>query len=159
MRQPAPQTSICMRSASLLLKGAAMAARPWVLPQEVRDYSDHAEVQNRNDTKLATDIFRAEAKVISMTHNRFDQTNSDGEEVYPVIPEQVKLAVILLAEAYAYNVARKAAVAKKSESFDDYSYEAAETTDIDMAGLDLDELLSDYVITSRGNVSFRMTVI
>ena len=156
MRQPAPQTFICMRSASLLRKGAAMAARPWVLPQEVRDYSDHVEVQNRTDTKLATDIFRAEAKVISMTHNRFDQTNSDGEEIYPVIPDQVRLAVILLAEAYAFNVARKAAVKKKSETFDDYAYEAAETTDIDMSGLDLDELLSDYVISERGSVNLRM---
>lgn len=136
-----------------------MAARPWVLPQDVKDYSDHAEVQNRDDTKLAADIFRAEAKVIARTHNRFDQTNIDGEEIYPVIPEQVKLAVILLAEAYAYNVARKATAQKKSEKFDDYSYEAAESTDIDVSGLDLDELLADYVIASRGNVSLRMTAL
>ena len=136
-----------------------MAARPWVLPQDVRDYSDHKEVQDRTDTKLATDIFRAEAKVISMTHNRFDQKNTGGEEIYPEIPEQVKLAVILLAEAYAYNVARKAAAKKKSETFDDYAYEAAETSDIDMSGLDLDELLSDYVISEKGNVNLRMMAI
>ena len=138
-----------------------MAARPWVLPQDVRDYTDHAEVKNRSDMKLAVDIFRAEAKVISITHNKFDQLTLSGEERYPAIPEQVRLAVILLAEAYAYNVARKSASAamKKSETFDDYAYEAAETTDIDMSGLDIDELLADYVIASRGNVSFRMTAI
>lgn len=136
-----------------------MAARPWVLPQEVRGYSDHPEVQGRNDTKLAADISRAEAKVISRTHNRFDQKDADGEDVYPEVPDQVKLAVILLAEAYAYNTARKAAVKKKRETFDDYAYEAAETTDIDTSGLDLDELLADYVISSRGTVSFRMMAI
>lgn len=136
-----------------------MAARPWVLPQEVRGYSDHPEVQGRNDTKLAADIFRAEAKVISITHNRFDQKDNDGGDIYPEIPDQVKLAVILLAEAYAYNTARKAAVKKKRETFDDYAYEAAETTDIDTSGLDLDELLADYVISSRGTVSFRMMAI
>lgn len=133
-----------------------MAARPWVLPSGVRSYTDHKEVQSRDDSKLAMDIFRAETKVISMTHNRFDQKNSDGEEIYPVIPDQVKLAVILLAEAYAFNVARKSAVQKKSETFDDYAYEAAEASDIDMSALDIDELLSDYVISEHGNVSLRM---
>ena len=133
-----------------------MAARPWVLPSDVRSYTDHKEVQSRDDSKLAMDIFRAETKVISMTHNRFDQKNSDGEEIYPVIPDQVKLAVILLAEAYAFNVARKSPVQKKSETFDDYAYEAAEASDIDMSALDIGELLSDYVISEHGNVSLRM---
>lgn len=135
-----------------------MATRPWVTPEEVIAYTDHTEVQTRSTTKLASDIMRAEAKVIALTHNSFDQTDDDGEEVYETIPEQVKLAVILLAEAYAYNVARKAAATgkKKSETFDDYSYEAAETSDIEVAGLDLDELLSDYVLSEKGNVSMRI---
>lgn len=138
-----------------------MASRPWAAPSEVREYSDHAEVQSRADAKIAMDISRAEAKVISLTHNRFDQTDAGGAEAYPEIPEQVKLAVILLAEAYGYNAARKAAASarKKSETFDDYAYETAETTDIDVSGLDLDELLQDYVVSARGNVSLRMTAI
>lgn len=135
-----------------------MASRPWVTPQEVIDYTDHTEVKSRSAVKLTSDIMRAEAKVISITHNSFDQTDSDGGEVYETIPAQVKLAVILLAEAYAYNVARKAAATgkKKSETFDDYAYEAAETTDIETSGLDLDELLADYVLSEKGNVSMRI---
>lgn len=136
-----------------------MATRPWVLPGDVMEYTDHPEVRDRDEGKLAADIMRAEMKVISLTHNHFDQKDEYGEDIYPVIPDQVRLAVILLAEAYAYNVTRKAAAQKKSETFDDYAYEAAEATDIDPAGLDLDELLDEYKIASSGNIRFRMTAI
>ena len=49
-----------------------MAARPWVLPQEVRDYTDRPSVKERADAKLSVDISRAEQYVISYTHNRFE---------------------------------------------------------------------------------------
>jgi hypothetical protein len=85
------------------------------------------------------DISRAEAKIISITHNRF------SDDKYPTIPEPVRLATILAAEAYAKNAAERAKKQIKSETFDDYSY-TLESSEIDLSSLDLDELLRDYVL-------------
>nr|DAY52058.1 MAG TPA: Head Tail Connector Protein [Caudoviricetes sp.] len=124
-----------------------MANRPWVTPQEVRDYSEIASVQKRSDTRLAVDIARAEQYVITYTHNTF--------ESYKEIPQPVKTAVLILAEAYGHNAAL---VAKdvKSETFDDYSY-TSETSQISIDGLDLAALLDDFVIAEpRNGITLRM---
>ena len=76
-----------------------MAKRPWVTPQEVREYSEVPAVQQRTDARLAIDIARAEQYVITYTHNEF----LNEEE----IPPAVKSAVILLAEAYARSATSK----------------------------------------------------
>lgn len=127
-----------------------MAARPWVLPQEVRDYTDRPSVKDRTDAKLSVDISRAEQYVISYTHNRFEDP-----EKYPTIPEPVKTAVILIAEAYAAYAADFGAGAGagtfKSESFNDYSYTAADTAYI-IGNLDLAPLLNDYVESEKAKV-------
>ena len=128
--------------------------RPWISPDDVKEYTDYPEVAERSEGKLKQDILRAEMKIIKITNNRFDD-----DEKYPEIPEQVKLATILVAEAYAKNLGERATKKIKSETFDDYSYELTETKDIDISGLDLDELLADFVIQSRGNMHFRMTAI
>lgn len=128
--------------------------RPWISPDDVKEYTDYPEVTERSEGKLKQDILRAEMKIIKITNNRFDD-----DEKYPEIPEQVKLATILVAEAYAKNLVERATKKIKSETFDDYSYELTETKDIDISGLDLDELLADFVIQSRGNMHFRMTAI
>lgn len=116
-----------------------MAKRPWVTPAEVKAYSDFQAVQNRSDDKLKIDITRAEQYVISYTNNRFD-----GKE-YPEPPEEVKTAVILVAEVYAYNAVegdRKL----KSETFDDYSYTLSDANAPKLDALDLGPLLDDFVI-------------
>lgn len=124
-----------------------MAQRPWVTPQEVKDYSEIPAVQQRSDTRLTVDIARAEQYVITYTHNSFE----DEEE----IPPPVKTAVLLLAEAYGHNAAI-AAKEVKSETFDDYSY-TTETSQISIEALDLAALLDDYVITEpRNGVTLRM---
>lgn len=128
--------------------------RPWISPDDVKEYTDYPEVAERSEGKLKQDILRAEMKIIKITNNRFDD-----DEKYPKIPEQVKLATILVTEAYAKNLVERATKKIKSETFDDYSYELTETKDIDISGLDLDELLADFVIQSRGNMHFRMTAI
>lgn len=128
--------------------------RPWISPDDVKEYTDYPKVAERSEGKLKQDILRAEMKIIKITNNRFDD-----DEKYPEIPEQVKLATILVAEAYAKNLVERATKKIKSETFDDYSYELTETKDIDISGLDLDELLADFVIQSRGNMHFRMTAI
>ena len=128
--------------------------RPWISPDDVKEYTDYPEVAERSEGKLKQDILRAEMKIIKITNNRFDD-----DEKYPEIPEQVKLATILVAEAYAKNLVERATKKIKSETFDDYSYELTETKDIDISGLDLFELLADFVIQSRGYMHFRMTAI
>jgi len=124
-----------------------MATRPWVTPQEVKDYSEIPAVQKRSDARLTVDIARAEQYVITYTHNSF----KDEEE----IPTSVKTAVLLLAEAYGHNAAI-AAKEVKSETFDDYSY-TAETSQISIEALDLAALLDDYVKAEpRNGVTLRM---
>lgn len=128
-----------------------MAARPWVTPEEVKAYTSQEDVQNRPDEKLAFDISRAELKVIAKTNNNFED-----EEKYPEIPEPVKMAVILLTEAYAKNTVEATRKQVKSETFDDYSY-TAESSTIDIEALDLDDLLGPYVLTTgRGKTVMRM---
>lgn len=128
-----------------------MAARPWLTPQDVKDYTDHADVAARSPAKLEMDISRAEAKIISITHNRF----SDDDK-YPEIPKPVKLATILVAEAYAKNTVERAKKRIKSETFDDYSY-TLESSEIDLSDLDLDDLLYDYVLQEgAGNTVVRL---
>lgn len=126
-----------------------MAARPWVIPEDVRQYTSHEDVSNRPDEKLVFDISRAELKVIAKTNNSF------GEE-YPEIPDPVKMAVILLAEAYAKNAVEATKKQIRSETFDDYSY-SAESGTVDIDNLDIDDLLADYVLTKgRGKTVMRM---
>ena len=130
-----------------------MATRPWVLPKEVKAYTDIEAVQQRKKEKLEMDIARAEQYVITYTRNRF--------EGYTEIPAPVKTAVILLAEAYASyanQLKKTGGGAVKSETFDDYSYTAGEGTFEDMVkALDLAALLDDFVVKqASGTVTMRM---
>lgn len=124
-----------------------MAARPWVTPDEVREYSEIEAVQKRSDVRLAVDIARAEQYVITYTHNTFGD--------YDAVPDAVKTAVLILAEAYAHNSV-VAATNVKSETFDDYSY-TAESTQISVDGLDLAALLDEFVMAlPHGGITLRM---
>lgn len=124
-----------------------MAKRPWVTPQEVKDYSEIPAVQQRSDARLTVDIARAEQYVITYTHNSFEGVEE--------IPQAVKTAVLILAEAYGHN-AVVAAREVKSETFDDYSY-TAEASQISVEALDLAALLDDYVKAEpRNGVTLRM---
>ena len=125
-----------------------MASRPWVTPADVKEYTEYPSVQSRAEAKLAVDIARAEQYVISYTNNKFEELEE--------IPEGVKTAVILVAEAYAYN-ACIAAREMKSEQFDDYSYTVADTAGINLDLLDIAPLLEDYAIDkTKDNVTLRM---
>ena len=60
-----------------------MAERPWVTPQEVREYSEIPAVQQRSDARLTVDIARAEQYVITYTHNSFkDMTKEVKSETF-----------------------------------------------------------------------------
>lgn len=122
-----------------------MAARPWVTPAEVRAYSENESVQNRTDERLAVDITRAEQYVITYTHNDFS--------AYETLPSAVKTAVLILSESYAHS-AYIAAKGVKSETFDDYSYTAADSVS-SVEDLNLAALLDDFVL-SGANKSVTM---
>ena len=112
--------------------------RPWITPEDVKNYTSHQEIKKRPDKKLAFDIARAELKIIHITNNKFEE--------YEELPEAVKIATILVAEAYAKNGIEATKKNIKSETFDDYAY-TVESSLIDLSSLDLDELLADYIVT------------
>ncbi|MDD2979534.1 MAG: DUF3199 family protein [Hespellia sp.] len=125
--------------------------RPWVRPQEVKDYSDSDKVKARSDEKLAFDIARAEKYVIFNTHNKFD-----SEEYKEKLPSDVKMAVILLSEAYALKSIGMKDGTKSAETFDDYSYTIDLSVD-ELANLGLGPLLDDYVISPEsGKVTMKL---
>jgi len=123
--------------------------RPWVYPDDVRDYSSFEDVKARDDDKLDIDIVRAEQMVIAYTHNDFS-----GDE-YEEIPKSVRTAVILLAERFAhssYLITRK----YTSETFDDYSY-TANDSEVSLTEMGLGSLLDPYVISqANGTVFMRL---
>lgn len=123
--------------------------RPWITAEEVIAYSDLSNVTSRSPVKLGIDIRRAESYIIKYCNNDFSD-----EEYKDSIPEDVKVADILLAEYFAHNKAMIGS--KKSETFDDYSYTVDDST-IDVTSLGLDTLLGPYVKTKpAGNVNMRM---
>lgn len=122
-----------------------MAKRPWATPADVREYTDRESVKARTDAKIAVDITRAEQYVIAYTNNDFSRPKC--------VPPAVKTAVILLAEHYGGQA--KSGGTMKSESFDDYSYTAAEGTLVDL--LDLRPLLDEFVeFTPKGSVTMKL---
>ena len=116
-----------------------MATRPWVTPEEVKEYTDNQGVKNRGDGKLEIDIFRAEQDVILYTNNRFEDS-----EKFPEIPQPVRIATLLLAEMYANASVDIDKGNFKSETFDDYSYTIADTAK-KKDNLDLSSLLDEFV--------------
>jgi len=119
--------------------------RPWIKPTDVKEYSDIEKVKARDAEKLKVDITRAEAAVISYTHNSFHDVD--------VLPAEVRSALIILAEYYAFQ-ATKALGGVKSETFDDYSYTVSDSmlaiSDLGIAGL-----LDGHVIR-QGTVTMKL---
>lgn len=88
--------------------------RPWVKPEQVKDYTSSSKVLQRSDTQLAFDIARAEKYVIYYTHNQFKAPEYSNR-----LPPDVTRAVILLAEAYAKQGKRQIiGVYKRSAAYD-----------------------------------------
>ena len=114
--------------------------RPWVTPEDVKEYTENEKVAARSDAKIAVDIVRAEEYVIAYTHNDFSN--------YDAIPEAVKTAILILAESYGRNAVLTSRTAK-SETFDDYSYTAFDGTAY-AEGLDIAALLDGFVLTQAG---------
>ena len=125
-----------------------MPARPWVTPEEVTAYSSEDCILKRTEAQLKMDIARAESYILSYTRNKCLLS----DEMYPTIPDDVKNAVIILAEHYGILSVKKGYTA---ETFDDYSYSKDASTSVDISLLGLDSLLDDYVI-SKGTGKITM---
>ena len=126
--------------------------RPWITPDDVRGYTDSEKVKARSNLQLEFDISRAENYVISYTNNRFNT-----EEYIKKIPDDIRMALILLAEAYALkSVHASAVVSIKSETFDDYSYTIdTERTDL-IADLQLGPMLEPYMSSNSGDTVVKL---
>lgn len=126
--------------------------RPWLTPEDVREYTDSEKVKARSDLQLGFDISRAENYVIAYTNNRFN-TNEYAEK----IPDDIRRALILLAEAYALKSVNASNVGSmKSETFDDYSYTIdTERTDL-IADLQLGPMLESYVLSGSSDTVMKL---
>ncbi len=111
--------------------------RPWVTPKEVKEYSDLPSVQSRQDAKLQIDIQRAESYIIHYCHHDFSAEKYAGS-----IPQDVRMAAMLLAEYYAYS--KQNVGSKTSETFDDYSYTTSDNQ-IELSTLGLEALLDQFI--------------
>ena len=125
--------------------------RPWILPDEIREYTSSQKVKDRIDSQLAYDIARAEKYVIFHTHNKFE-----SEEYESGLPSDVTMAVILLAEAYAKQAITQKDGVMSSETFDDYSYTVDIGSDI-ADSLGLGAMLEEYVLPEdQGKVVMKL---
>lgn len=131
-----------------------MAKRPWVIPDEIKEYSEFDTVKGRSDNKLSMDISRAESRIMALTNNK----DFLDDAIYPEIPPEIKNAVIILAEAYAHNAVEKTKTVK-SETFDDYSYTQERTTlNVEDVLSEIAPLLEDYMkAKARRSVNFRLS--
>lgn len=125
-----------------------MANRPWVLPEDVKEYSEDKDVQERSSTRIEFDIARAEAQIIKYCNNDFSSEDA--------IPDDIKKAVILLAEKYAVTAVKVKKGGIVSESFDDYSYSIDSNYSININDLGLEALLDRYKQANTGNVSMNL---
>lgn len=125
-------------------------SRPWATPEDVKAYTEYPSVKARDNSKLTVDISRAEQYIISFTNNKFDS------DELTTVPDSLRTATILVAEAYAYN-ACLSSNEMKSESFDDYSYTMADVKPIDISALDIASLLEEFTVSeARRGVTLRM---
>ncbi|MFR0871303.1 MAG: hypothetical protein ACLSG5_07925 [Oscillospiraceae bacterium] len=74
-----------------------MAERPWVTPEELKEYTEFEEVKNRAIASSKLTLPGGE-----LGHRLLQQQIRRPGEI-PEIPENVKTAVLLIAEAYAHN--------------------------------------------------------
>lgn len=122
--------------------------RPWVKPEQIKEYSTSSKVKKREEVQLSYDIAKAEKYVIYYTNNKFD-----AEEFINKLPKDVIMAVILLAESYAVKAINGT---MSSETFDDYSYTINKDTN-ELENLGIGPLLEDYIIEkTKGKIVMKL---
>lgn len=138
--------------------------RPFVTPDDLREYTSLDSVSARSNEQLTADIARAELYVMTYCGQDFSSVEEGS-----LGAEQLVLAVKLLAEMYAYNAQYKAATANeskggpsiRSESNTGYSYSLADKSDdlISFDDLGIDSLLKDLCDGSQGDTEMLVTLL
>ena len=129
--------------------------RPWITSKELLEFTERSEVQKKSPAKIAVMISLAESKIISFCKHDF--SNDDD---YPNVPQDIKNATLILADALCYNDSLRTSGVVKSESFDDYSYTVdveEVSTDFDVLGIST--LLEPYALDNSGSLFFRVGVL
>jgi hypothetical protein len=125
----------------------------YITPADVKTYSEFGAVQNRPDSKLEKDILRSETEIFAYCGHKFD----DAEKYPSGPPEEVRLAIILLAEYYALTSSDESfAKGYKSERIGNYSYSLGENP---MTKPQFTSMLASHIQTSgtaQRKASFRM---
>jgi len=126
--------------------------RPWILPQNVKDYTDFQKVKDRSDPKLTVDIRRAENAIIEYLNRDFTEIDPETDlPYYTDIPQDVLDATIILSESIALNaVSSSRAEGLESEDFDDYSYKRFSMDDFKwVTNLNLGPNLNRYILDAE----------
>ena len=129
--------------------------RPWITPEELVKFTEHEGVKNKLPERMLVMISLAESKIIAYCKHDF----SDKEK-YSELPEAVKNATLILADAICYNDSLRTSGKLKSESYDDYSYsvDVTETsTDFDILGIT--SLLDPFILDDSGDLFMRVSVL
>lgn len=131
-------------------------SRLWITVEELINFTEHDEVKNKSVVKTTVMISLAESKIIAYCKHDFSD-----EEKYPELPDDVKNATLILADALCYNDSLNISGKLKSETYDDYSYtmDVSEvSTDFDSLGIST--LLDPYVIPDDyGDLFLRVGVL
>lgn len=109
-----------------------------ITPEEIKDYTSFAAVKKRSDGQLKSDILEATVEAKGIVGHDFS-----GPEYTP-LPDEVRLALIKLAQFYALiNADESMTKGYKSERFENYSYTLPDGNPIRKP--DLLSLLNDFI--------------
>ena len=110
-----------------------------ITPEEVKSYTAFSKVKKRDDAQLKLDILEATVEAKAIVGHNF------SDEKYTPLPDEVKLALLKLAQFYALiNSDEAMTKGYKSQRFENYSYTLADGESIRKP--DLSSLLKDFVI-------------
>lgn len=136
--------------------------RPFVKPEDLREYTSFDSVQQRSVEKMVSDIVEAEFYVMNYCKRDFSDVNESSIEA-----ESLILAVKKLAEMISYNKELRASVANsglggrsvKSESEDGYTYQYSDANDDMLTVEDIGVISILDKLKSTGNMRMRMTIL
>ncbi|MCD8146902.1 MAG: hypothetical protein LUD84_06455 [Clostridiales bacterium] len=136
--------------------------RPFITPDDLIAYTSYTVVFERDTTKLAADIARAEIFAMYYCNRDFSDVEEDTDEA-----ESLTLAVTLLAEMCTYNAAVKVSAANsgsggravKSESEKNYSYQFADIEESLLTLEDIGVLIILDSLKSGGHQFMKVTLL
>lgn len=109
-----------------------------ITPDEIKAYTSFAAVKKRSEEQLKSDILEATVEAKGIVGHDFSAPE------YTPLPDEVRLALIKLAQFYALiNADESMTKGYKSERFENYSYTLPDGNSIRKP--DLSSLLNDFI--------------